>query len=123
MQLQDIKPGVPGVVVIDREKEDVRTKQPPMYNVVLNNDDYTPAEVIIAVLREVFVLGEQAAIQAMLAAHRAGKAMIGTFTKDIAESKVVKAMGMAKQLTAQMSKQYDRDVDVSSHVFTVEPAA
>lgn len=125
MNLDDVKPGVgkPGVAVIDREREDVRTKLPPMYSVVLHNDDYTPAEVVIVILREAFALNEQASIQAMLRAHNEGKAMIGTFSKDVAESKVAKAMDMAKQLTAKMSTEFNTDVDASSYLFSIEPAA
>lgn len=61
--------------------------KPPMYKVVLHNDDYTPMEFVIEVLQSFFDLDHERAIQVMLAVHTQGKATCGVFTRDIAETK------------------------------------
>lgn len=61
--------------------------KPPMYKVVLHNDDYTPMEFVVEVLQSFFDLDHERAIQVMLAVHTQGKATCGVFTRDIAETK------------------------------------
>lgn len=61
--------------------------QPPLYKVVLHNDDYTPMEFVIEVLQEFFNMDSETAVQVMLAVHTQGKATCGVFTRDIAETK------------------------------------
>jgi len=61
--------------------------KPPMYKVVLHNDDYTPMEFVVEVLQSFFDLDHERAIQVMLAVHTQGKATCGIFTRDIAETK------------------------------------
>ena len=62
--------------------------QPPsLYNVVMLNDDYTPMEFVVEVLETFFGLDREAATRVMLTVHTAGKAICGTFTKDVAETK------------------------------------
>lgn len=61
--------------------------KPPMYKVVLHNDDYTPMEFVVEVLQSFFDLDHEKAIQVMLAVHTQGKATCGIFTRDIAETK------------------------------------
>ena len=61
--------------------------KPPMYKVVLHNDDYTPMEFVVEVLQGFFDLDHEKAIQVMLAVHTQGKATCGIFTRDIAETK------------------------------------
>ncbi|MBZ5486334.1 ATP-dependent Clp protease adapter ClpS [Halomonas aquamarina] len=61
--------------------------QPPLYKVVLHNDDYTPMDFVIEVLQEFFNLDSEKAVQIMLAVHTQGKATCGIFTRDIAETK------------------------------------
>ena len=56
--------------------------QPPLYKVVLHNDDYTPMEFVIEVLQD-----SETAVQVMLAVHTQGKGTCGVFTRDIAETK------------------------------------
>ncbi|GGI91516.1 ATP-dependent Clp protease adapter ClpS [Legionella impletisoli] len=64
-------------------------KQPRKYKVVLLNDDYTPMDFVVDVLKRFFQLNEEIAIQIMLQVHHQGKGVCGVFTRDIAETKVV----------------------------------
>lgn len=61
--------------------------QPPLYKVVLHNDDYTPMEFVIEVLQDFFNMDSEKAVQVMLAVHTQGKGTCGVFTRDIAETK------------------------------------
>jgi len=64
-----------------------KIKKPPLYRVVLLNDDYTPMEFVVEVLQSFFGLGRERATQVMLAVHTQGKATCGIFPRDIAETK------------------------------------
>ena len=64
-----------------------KLKKPPLFKVVLLNDDYTPMEFVIEVLESFFGMGREKATQVMLAVHTQGKATCGIFPKDIAETK------------------------------------
>ena len=63
-------------------------KQPKKYKVILLNDDYTPMEFVVDVLKQFFHLNEELATQVMLQVHILGKGICGVFTRDIAETKV-----------------------------------
>ncbi|WP_035918637.1 ATP-dependent Clp protease adapter ClpS [Legionella fairfieldensis] len=63
-------------------------KEPKKYKVILLNDDYTPMEFVVDVLKRFFHLNEELATQVMLQVHIVGKGVCGVFTRDIAETKV-----------------------------------
>jgi len=63
-------------------------KEPPRYQVVLLNDDFTPMEFVIDVLQHFFRMDQEQATQVMLHVHTRGKGVCGTFSREIAESKV-----------------------------------
>lgn len=63
-------------------------KQPPLYRVILLNDDYTPMEFVVLVLQKFFRMDEEQATQVMLHVHTRGVGVCGVYTKDIAETKV-----------------------------------
>lgn len=63
-------------------------KQPPLYQVVLLNDDYTPMEFVVDVLERFFRMNRSAATRVMLEVHTRGKGVCGQFTYEIAETKV-----------------------------------
>lgn len=65
-----------------------KLKKPPMYKVVLLNDDYTPMEFVIEILESFFKMNREKATQIMLHVHTKGKGICGIFTRDIAETKV-----------------------------------
>ncbi len=75
-----------GGLVVQESKPEV--KRPPMYKVILLNDDYTPMEFVVEVLRRFFRLDRERAVQVMLHVHTRGKGIAGTFTRDVAETKV-----------------------------------
>ena len=64
-----------------------KLKRPPLYKVVLLNDDYTPMEFVIDVLQEFFSMNREKATQIMLAVHTTGKGTCGIFSRDVAETK------------------------------------
>ena len=65
-----------------------RLERPAMYQVVLLNDDYTPMEFVVEVLRTFFGLNQERAVQVMLHVHHRGKGVCGVFTLEVAETKV-----------------------------------
>jgi len=79
--------------------EEARPKlaQPPLYRVVLLNDDFTPMEFVVDILETVFSMERTRATQVMLEVHTKGKGICGVFSFEIAETKVAQVMGIAKQ--------------------------
>ncbi|MBF8223823.1 MULTISPECIES: ATP-dependent Clp protease adapter ClpS [Halomonadaceae] len=69
------------------QSTDPELARPPMYKVVLHNDDFTPMEFVVEVLQVFFHMEQEKAVQVMLAVHTQGKATCGIFTRDIAETK------------------------------------
>jgi ATP-dependent Clp protease adaptor protein ClpS len=72
-------------------------KRPPLYQVVLLNDDYTPMEFVVEVLESIFVMDRVKATRVMLEIHTRGKGVCGVFTFEIAETKVAQVMAFARQ--------------------------
>lgn len=66
---------------------DPQLKRPPMYKVVLLNDDYTPMEFVVHILEKFFAMHREKATQIMITVHTEGAATVGIFPKDIAETK------------------------------------
>lgn len=64
-----------------------KVKRPPLYKVVLLNDDYTPMEFVVEVLEHFFLMNREKATQVMLAVHTQGKGVCGIYTRDVAETK------------------------------------
>lgn len=65
-----------------------KLKRPPMFKVVLLNDDFTPMEFVVQILERFFAMGREKATQIMLHVHTRGKGVCGVYTHDIAETKV-----------------------------------
>ncbi len=74
-----------------------KIKQPPLYRVVLINDDYTPMEFVVNILESIFGMERTRATQVMLEVHTKGKGVCGVYNYEIAETKVAQVMGIAKQ--------------------------
>lgn len=76
--------------------ERTRTKQPPLYKVILLNDDYTPREFVVVVLKAVFRMTEEQSYRVMMTAHQRGACVVATYTRDIAESKASEGNDMGR---------------------------
>jgi ATP-dependent Clp protease adaptor protein ClpS len=74
-----------------------KTKRPPLYKVILVNDDYTPREFVVMVLKAVFRMSEEQAYKVMITAHRRGVCVVAVFARDIAESKATKPPTSARR--------------------------
>src|SRR5271157_3784271 len=74
-------------VVKPRTKVRTKTARPPLYKVILLNDDYTPREFVVAVLKGVFRMSEDQAYRVMITAHKRGVCVVAVFTRDVAETK------------------------------------
>ena len=72
-------------------------KQPPLYRVVLINDDYTPMEFVVDILESIFAMERTRATQVMLEVHTKGKGVCGVFNFEIAETKVAQVTALAQQ--------------------------
>ena len=85
--------GDPGLAVKTR----TRTQRPPMYKVLLLNDDYTPMEFVVHVLERFFGLNHAQAFEIMLTVHKKGLAVVGVFSYEIAETKVAQVMDFSRR--------------------------
>jgi ATP-dependent Clp protease adaptor protein ClpS len=74
-----------------------KTARPPMYKVMLLNDDYTPMEFVVHVLERFFGLNHAQAFDIMLTVHKKGLAVVGVFSAEIAETKVAQVMDFARR--------------------------
>ena len=83
-----------GLVV---EEAQPRVKRPPLYQVVLLNDDYTPMEFVVDVLEHIFGMDRTSATRVMLEVHTRGKGICGVYTHEIAETKVAQVTTYARQ--------------------------
>jgi ATP-dependent Clp protease adaptor protein ClpS len=79
-----------------RTKTRTKTQRPPLYKVILLNDDYTPREFVVQVLKAVFRMNESQAYRVMLTAHQRGACVIAVFTRDVAETKAKEATELGK---------------------------
>lgn len=86
--------GSHGLVV---EEATPKLRRPPLYRVVLLNDDYTPMEFVVDVLERIFGLDRTGATRIMLEVHTRGKGVCGVFTFEIAETKVAQVTAYARQ--------------------------
>ena len=74
-----------------------KTAKPPMYKVILLNDDFTPMEFVVHILEKFFGITRDLAINIMLTVHQKGLAVIGVFSHDVAESKVNQVMTYSRK--------------------------
>ena len=69
----------------------VKTERPRLYKVILLNDDYTPREFVVTVLKAEFRMTAEQAYRVMITAHKRGVCVVGVFAKDVAETKATRA--------------------------------
>jgi ATP-dependent Clp protease adaptor protein ClpS len=82
---------VPEIVSVPKSKTEVKTERPRLHKVILVNDDYTPREFVVIVLKGEFGLSEDQAHKVMITAHRRGVCVVAVFAKDVAETKATRA--------------------------------
>jgi len=83
-------------VVKPRTKVKPQTQRPKLWKVILLNDDYTPREFVVEVLKAVFRMNEAQAYRVMMTAHQKGACVIAVFTKDVADTKAKEATELGK---------------------------
>lgn len=74
-----------------------KLKRPPLYKVLLLNDDYTPMEFVVEILEVFFAMSREKATSVMLTVHIHGKAVCGVYTRDIAETKAAQVNQYARE--------------------------
>ena len=82
---------------------------PPMYKVVLFNDDYTPMDFVVEVLEVFFSLNREQATKVMLAVHTEGRAVCGLYTRDIAETKAMQVNQYARESQHPLLCEIEKD--------------
>src|ERR1700748_916728 len=70
-----------------KTKDDIKVERPRLHKVILINDDYTPREFVVMVLKAEFRMSEDQALRVMMTAHRRGACVVAVYTKDVAEPK------------------------------------
>lgn len=83
-----------GLVV---EADKPKLEEPPLYRVMLLNDDYTPMEFVVDVLQKIFSMDRQQATRVMLEVHTKGEGVCGVYTYEIAETKVAQVNSFSRQ--------------------------
>jgi len=86
-----------------RTKVGAKTARPPLYKVILLNDDYTPREFVVQVLKAVFRMSEDESYRVMMTAHRRGACVIAVYTRDVAETKARRRPSSARATAIRCS--------------------
>jgi ATP-dependent Clp protease adaptor protein ClpS len=89
--------GETGVITRTRSETERKLKKPPLYRVLLHNDDYTTREFVVEVLRVVFHKAEPDAVRIMLHVHQNGVGIAGVYTFEVAEMKVRQVEVLARE--------------------------
>ena len=95
-QMSDERRG-PGQDTSILTKTKTKTERPPLYKVMLLNDDYTPMDFVVVVLQTVFAMSREKATQVMLQVHREGMGVCGTYTREVAAAKVEQVIDIARK--------------------------
>ena len=79
------------VAIKPRTRVQIKTERPRLYKVILLNDDFTPRNFVVTVLKAEFRMSEGEAFRVMITAHKLGVCVVAVFTKDVAETKATRA--------------------------------
>jgi ATP-dependent Clp protease adaptor protein ClpS len=82
---------MPDTVVTPRAEAKPKVERPKLYKVILVNDDFTPREFVVRVLKSEFRMSEDQAAKIMMTAHQRGVCVVAVFTRDVAETKATRA--------------------------------
>ena len=77
-------------------KPELKVEKPRLYKVILINDDYTPRQFVVSVLKAVFHMSEDQAYRVMMTAHKRGVCVVAVFTKDVAETKATEGTELGR---------------------------
>ena len=96
---------MPDIVTKPRTRVRTKVERPRLHKVILVNDDYTPREFVVKVLRAEFRMNEDQAYRVMMTAHRRGVCVVAVYTRDVAETKATRATeaGRAKGYPLQFT--------------------
>lgn len=96
---------MPSTITIPRTSTRLKPERPKLHKVILINDDFTPREFVVTVLKAEFRVGEDLAHKIMITAHRRGVCVVAVFTRDVAETKATRATeaGKAKGFPLQFT--------------------
>lgn len=83
--------------ITTKSRTELKVERPKLHKVILVNDDFTPREFVVNILRGVFRLGDEQARRVMTTAHKRGVCVVAVFTKDIAEAKATDATDAARK--------------------------
>lgn len=83
---------------------------PPMYRVIMLNDDYTPMDFVVEVLETYFAMSREQSTQTMLAVHQQGQAVCGIYTRDIAETKAHQVVEYARDCNHPLLCEIEKDI-------------
>ena len=86
-----------GTLVTPRTRVRTKPERPRLHKVILLNDDYTPRDFVVTVLKAEFRMGDEQARRVMLTAHRRGACVVAGFTRDVAETKATRATEAARK--------------------------
>src|SRR5580658_6029844 len=84
------------LVTKPKTKAEIKAERPRLHKVILINDDYTPREFVVIVLKAIFRMNEDQAARVMITAHRRGVCVVAVYTKDVAETKATNATDFAR---------------------------
>lgn len=88
---------MPDIATTPRTKVKPKTQRPPLHKVILVNDDFTPREFVVMVLKAEFRMGEDQAYRVMITAHRRGACVVAVYARDVAETKATRATEAGRQ--------------------------
>jgi ATP-dependent Clp protease adaptor protein ClpS len=84
-------------ITVPRTNIKLKTERPRLHKVILVNDDYTPREFVVRVLKAVFRMNAEQSYRVMLTAHQRGTCVVAIFARDIAESKATEATDLGRE--------------------------
>lgn len=107
--LQEIRPRFDGKEDLLVAEPAAKTKRPPFFKVVLLNDDYTPMDFVVYVLKDVFHKNHDDAVSIMLDVHQKGEGVCGVYTRDVAETKAEMVIAISRQSEYPLQCRVDKN--------------
>lgn len=87
---------MPEIIILPKTRTATKTERPKLYKVMLLNDDFTPRDFVVSVLKAIFRMTESEALGVMLTAHRKGVCVVAVYTREVAETKAGQATEMGR---------------------------